>query len=215
MAQIQQQRDIRLRELQIEFEAKKLAIEEDAARAREDAEIRYKQELEDNDRRFKRRLDQLKATLSEERQVLLEHVIEMLNIAAFAVEEFNKIWAQLITGFQLPGLQLPDTLPLPPPGTEPAELINPGGGFAEGGTVIARKPTLALFGERGAEAATFTPLGRVGRNEGRLFGDSSLGSARGESSMSLRVLLDPGLRAEIINQALVDMADVIIEEIRR
>ena len=34
--------------------------------------------------------------------------------------------------------------------------------FQHGGTMIARKPTLALFGEAGPEVAQFTPLGQAG-----------------------------------------------------
>ena len=54
----------------------------------------------------------------------------------------------------------------PQPGQlTPAEIH--GAQHAEGGTVIANKPTTVTFGEAGLEAATFTPLSRAGVNTGR------------------------------------------------
>ncbi len=41
------------------------------------------------------------------------------------------------------------------------------GGFAHGGSVIARKPTLALFGENTPEQATFTPLNQMQNGGGQ------------------------------------------------
>jgi len=47
-------------------------------------------------------------------------------------------------------------------GREPAFA----GAFAEGGTVVANRPTYALFGEAGPERATFTPMGRGASSSG-------------------------------------------------
>lgn len=88
-----------------------------------------------------------------------------------------------------------------------------GGGFAEGGTLIARKPTLAMFGERGDEAVQFTPLNRQGRNINQLFGDRS-GVTGGGGSLALRIGMSPGLIAEIVDTTLDNVATTI-EHIRR
>lgn len=53
-------------------------------------------------------------------------------------------------------------------GTPGDRNVGMGGPFAmaEGGTIIARKPTVALFGEAGPEVAQFIPLGQMGNGGG-------------------------------------------------
>jgi hypothetical protein len=55
-------------------------------------------------------------------------------------------------------------------GREPAFA----GAFAEGGTVVANRPTFALFGEAGPERATFTPMGRGASSSGGGGGDQTI-----------------------------------------
>lgn len=81
------------------------------------------------------------------------------------------------------------------------------GGYAEGGSVIAMRPTRAIFGERGPELATFTPLGRDGRDVNKLFGDLP-SSAGGGGRMLIEMLLSPDLEARVIENSLSRTADV-------
>lgn len=100
------------------------------------------------------------------------------------------------------------------PGSNPNAPIwipNPDYQFAEGGTLIANKSTLAMFGERGAEAATFTPLNRTGRNVGQVFGDVGGG---GNSSLALSIQLSDGLIAEIVDTSLDNVAVAFERESR-
>jgi len=78
---------------------------------------------------------------------------------------------------------------------------NPTGGigrYAEGGTVFANKPTLALFGEHGNEYATFTPANKISNN-------------MPGGKLGIELLLSPDLQARIVNDALGQFADVIVE----
>lgn len=78
----------------------------------------------------------------------------------------------------------------------------------EGGTFFARKPTLAIFGDKGPEMATFTPVGRTGANVGRVFGGSVGGR---KQQIELFIGLQEGLFAEVVNTTLGEVADVIVK----
>jgi len=82
--------------------------------------------------------------------------------------------------------------------------------FAEGGVMIATRPTTVKMGDNGIEMARFTPLQRRGNNEGRVFGDA-FGTT---DKIEMLVALTPGLQAEIIDSTLEVVSDVIIEERR-
>ena len=86
-------------------------------------------------------------------------------------------------------------------------------GFAEGGSLIAKRPTAAIFGESGAEMATFTPLGKKGTDINKVFGDTS-GIGGNGASLDLRIAISEGLIAEIVNSSLEGMA-AHIEHTRR
>jgi hypothetical protein len=67
---------------------------------------------------------------------------------------------------------------------------------AEGGTVYATRPTVALFGERGPEYATFTPVSKMGSGGGKVV---------------VAVALSPDLEGRIINNALDEFANIAVE----
>jgi len=82
------------------------------------------------------------------------------------------------------------------------------GGFAEGGSIIADKPTAAIFGERGRELVTFTPLDKTGRDVNKLFGDTSgIGTSGGR--MLIEMLLSPDLEARVIENSLSRTAEIV------
>jgi len=95
-----------------------------------------------------------------------------------------------------------------PPPTPPPLYQYGGGNYAGGGTVIADKPTVALFGERGLEMATFTPLNRIGSNVNDVFANLSGGGGLG-GKISIEMLLSPDLEARVIRNSLSKTAEVI------
>lgn len=77
------------------------------------------------------------------------------------------------------------------------------GGFAEGGTLLATRPTTVTFGET-PEIATFTPITRMGQNLNDLVVSGGQGKGSGKANVVLT--LSPDLRAEIVENSLETMA---------
>lgn len=81
--------------------------------------------------------------------------------------------------------------------------------FAEGGVMVANKPTLAMFGEAGPEMATFTPLNNI---NSALNTSTSIGAlGEGEQNLTIRILLEQGLKAEIMDNTLQAAAQIMEE----
>lgn len=83
-----------------------------------------------------------------------------------------------------------------------------GRGMAEGGTLIATRPTTVTFGEAGAEMASFTPLGRLGKNVGTVFSDGG-GGLMGQ--ITLAVDLSPDLEARMTKNTMNNVADIVLK----
>lgn len=88
-------------------------------------------------------------------------------------------------------------------------------GFAQGGSVIANKPTMALFGEAGLEMATFTPLRGSGVRGQNSLNDITRGQR--ESRIILEVDLSRDLLVKTKDELANELADVIfqVNELRR
>ena len=99
--------------------------------------------------------------------------------------------------------------------TTPSPSYTPTRGYAEGGTLIAKRPTLALFGER-PEVVTFAPLTKVGANIGNVYGSAPPAPlANGMAGrMRIDVYLSPDLEARVVEKSLDSLADVVIEQVR-
>lgn len=80
-------------------------------------------------------------------------------------------------------------------------------GFADGGMVVASKPTAAMFGEKGPEAAMFLPLNRLSEAFGGMRGLG--GGSAPSGQVGVRVTLSPELRAEIVEDSLNQVAAVL------
>ncbi len=91
--------------------------------------------------------------------------------------------------------------------------LGPPPGQAEGGTIIANKPTTVTFGEAGIEAATFTPLNRPGVNRDRVTGSLPAGmrGRMGGEKHVVGISLTPGLEGKIINQTMDEMSEVLVQ----
>lgn len=84
-------------------------------------------------------------------------------------------------------------------------------GFAQGGAVVANKPTTVTFGEV-PEVAIFSPLSEIDQLPSLLGG--LVGSPGGNSQVLVRVGLDQGLVAEIVDQSSEAVAEVVFERNR-
>jgi hypothetical protein len=79
--------------------------------------------------------------------------------------------------------------------------------FKEGGTLLATRPTRAMFGEGGPELVSFTPLNRIGKNINKVFGGNSGGGVSGQ--IRIMVDLSPDLEGRIVENSMNSVADVI------
>jgi len=86
------------------------------------------------------------------------------------------------------------------------------GGMAEGGNMLATRPTKVTVGERGPEMLSVTPLDKIGNNIGKLFGDKSALDNGGSIKIALE--LSPDLEARIIDSSLEGFA-VNLEQLVR
>lgn len=94
-------------------------------------------------------------------------------------------------------------------GTKPAYAM------AEGGSIIADRPTPVIFGESGLEMATFTPIGRTGRDVNKIFSNSGGTGAMASGGMvSIELLLSPDLENRIVKNTLNQTAEVIMRTTR-
>lgn len=75
--------------------------------------------------------------------------------------------------------------------------------FAEGGSMIADRPTTVTFGEAGLELAQFTPIGKGGRDVNKLFSNLSGDGGGGTGGeLGIEVALSPDLEARITHNTL-------------
>lgn len=89
-----------------------------------------------------------------------------------------------------------------PGGTNPSYA----GAFAEGGAIVANRPTVAMFGEAGKELATFTPLNK-GAPKNPFGSLEGAGGANGK--VMIEMLLSPDLEARITENTLNKTADIV------
>lgn len=208
------------------------------AREEADLALWYQRELEEIDRQTRQKIERLLAGYIEEgkiheeqqeaiHQILVKYFGEnkklVDDLIAYTAQAFSGMSALAQNAFVQAGSLLNQmgqqvgsiaTNPFTSqfndiPSYEEMVQNQIGGGkkYAEGGSVIATRPTTAVFGERGAELATFTPLTRQGRDVGKLFGAGDM--SKGEGRIALDILLSPDLVANIVEESMDGVADVI------
>ena len=222
----------RLEDAQIEYQQKLADLAASKAReleelnvwkAREQADLAlwYQRELEEIDRNTQQKIEKLLAGYIEEQkihsenqeaihQILLKYfgknkglVDALVSYTAQAFAQMGAL-AQQAINFSANPMQVGYS-PLAQNAITQHNLGEKN--YAEGGSVIATRATRAVFGERGPELATFTPLDRNGRDVNKLFGGESGGG--GEGRISLDILLSPDLEARIVENSMDGVANVI------
>lgn len=210
----------RMQEEQIRFEERKAELDR-----------RREEDLQDLDRQIQNRLElQIKGWV-EEGKITRDNVNAIYNTLAATFGPGGRVeglYIYTVSLLQLIGEATAQAAGMAAQaygmfeggsGATPGEQNAAGGGFQQGGTVFADRPTVAVFGEAGPEFATFTPVGRRGADVGRVFGNvpSGVGGPGLMGAIELAVLLSPDLEARIVNNTLDRTADVIfsLERSRR
>lgn len=227
MAAIERQRAERLRQLDIDEQMRLLHLAQDHALEMRQAEERHQQELEQLRRQTENRLELVALGLTQEYDItrsgldrIMQLLLERFGPGGF-VEGIYDFMFQRLSGVGQAYLQSIANLASQGQAifSSMALALSLGGGVqqknipltkqAQGGTVIASRPTLALFGEAGLEAATFTPIGRVGTGVGRTMGGMPAGTGGGEGKLTVEVMLDPNLQTKIVDESMGRVANVI------
>lgn len=233
LAAIELDRRRRIENENIEYKRKLEDLATSKAREQEELQLWYKREQEDIQRNIEEKLQKLLAGYIAEGKI---HESEQAKIYAILQKYFGKDMALvdslaqfMATRFaQIQGLAgmtpaaagslnaqlgLPDKanpfaggFVSPDLGNPPIQTTGFAGGFASGGSFIANRPTLAMFGEKGAEKVSAVPLNHSKSNGGS-FGDISGGGINGQ--IFVAVDLSPDLEGRIVTRSLDGVADVI------
>jgi len=218
-AQLQRDLQIRLKELEIQRKRERAAARRDYLRDLEELNIReerrreaiqltFDRRIRDLDAHLQRRLELIGTRLGQELKLNVEAAMDIVNIWLDTYKQISTIAAALlglenairpafagISGQNLftgSGPALSTT-----PFDRTARELEFAGRYQEGGSVVANRPSFAIFGERGPERATFTPTGGGG-GEGRI-------------GLDISVKADDGFLVEVSEQVMNDVADVLID----
>jgi hypothetical protein len=240
LRQIERQKQERLRQLAVEHQRRLDSIARQAQRERDQAKIDWeRQQAEEKERAFEaqqKRSDRLNEQLEKIRESSQEKITEIIKglqeefdlsqqqldaIALLyeqtygpdgrvdrAIEYTIARLAQLAAMMAMLKVQRMQQMTFIPPGFTPPGFA---GEQAEGGTIIAKKPTVAIFGEAGPEMATFTPLNKLADTSP--FGGQAPVGARDSmlGRLRLEMLLSPDLEARITDNTLNEVADTIFK----
>lgn len=205
----ERERRARLQEAQQEYQDKLAQLQAEEQAEREKAELDYQRKIEDLEREMQNRLEIVGANLIAEYDLTQEGLQAILELYKRYYQEIAGIYQAM--NAMLAGQQNVNQ----PTGSGGSTKGNKSSGgssnklMAEGGTIIADKPTQVTFGEAGLEQATFTPLGRTGRDVNKVFSNLGGEGMGGRDIMELLVTLSPDLRAQIVQEATGNVAGVI------
>jgi hypothetical protein len=219
LADIERERLLKLEAARRELAEKQAEIALWAERERQDAAIALQRKLADARRWHQLELQEYQQYLRRKLEELARSIVREYQLTAAGAQAIY----QLLNGYfgaggAVAGLMnglsasLNGVLSSSSSGGSVGTNTNPGfagsgmyGTYAEGGTYVATRPTKAIFGERGPEMATFTPINRTGQDVNKLFGDISPGG-NGGNSIDLRVSLSRDLIAEVVDATLDTVA---------
>lgn len=216
---IRQQRDRRLREQAIEFQARILQMRENEALERELLRRRHERALADQREANQRRLDDWNQSWKSQIDITKEAsnvVVQQMRRTGDAIAGFAKSMSRSITKFASDIVRALDTIiksaqrTISKQGITSSALKSSSKGFAEGGTMIADRPTTVTFGEGGLEAANFIPLSRPGNDVGKVFSNLSSGGRGMDGKLSVELLLSPDLEARIMENSLGQFSDILV-----
>jgi len=231
LADLKRQNEIKVQQRQVEYQQKLAEIALEYQREQADALLAHQRDMADNDKWLTDERESIKKNQQDEikdAQDALQQKLKDLG-EAYATEygmneklinSLEILWNEYYTNTETNiaslysfAQDLQDYINgvnLPPIGGNGSGSGGGGGGtihyvpFAQGGTFIAKKPMLAMFGEGGVpEKVTVTPANKSGYNSGQ------------GGNLQIELLLSPDLQARIINNTLKEVADIFVQVQRR
>lgn len=179
-------------------------------RRREQERIEFDRRMEQLNEFHRRRLETIGQALAKEVGANIEAARAVLRV-------WVQTWSSLITlqntfmrGFNMQAFGQPKVSPFGAGQTQsrfssdavmPSDIKFLRGGFQHGGSVVASKPTAALFGEGGPELGSFIPLNKLGQ----------MGAGMGgRIGLDITIRAEDGFVADVSEQVMSDVADVVI-----
>ena len=216
---IRQQRDRNLREQAIEFQARILQMRENEALERELLRRQRERALADQRKANQQRLEDWNQSWKSQIDITKKAsnvVVQQMKRTGDAIAGFAKSMSKSIVKFASDAIRALDTIvkstqkTISKFGGESASLKSSSKGFAEGGTMIADRPTTVTFGEGGLEIAKFIPLSRSGNDVGKVFSNLSSSGRGMDGKLSVELLLSPDLEARIMENSLGQFSDILV-----
>jgi len=190
-----------------------------AALAVEERKIKHEEEMAELDRQLKDKLNALAAEFAEEYELTAEWLTALSKLVMSQYGAGSAL-ANLISQFLLAyELALRVASVSYSYGRKPGSKVGGVQEYAEGGILLATKPTVAVFGEAGPELVHFTPLADISATpnlnrsitEAGIPQDATITHEGGMSiqeQLGLEIWLQDGLEGRIIDQTLGEAARI-------
>jgi hypothetical protein len=187
------------------------AAKEDFQRDLEDLAIQHQRRREEEMRDYERRLEDLAIFHNRKLTDIGRALAREVGVNAQAAQAIVSVWANAAQQLLLLRTFMQGFASEFSAGGVTADAsrvgsVRGGGGagffaFQEGGQMIARKPTLAMFGEGGPELGSFVPLNRMNQ--------MGAGMPGGRIGIDVTVSAEDGFRADVSESVMNDVADVL------
>jgi hypothetical protein len=219
-----EEHQLRTKQLLRQQEMERASAARDHVRKLQEEQVRFEQRMEDLNRNREQELEDLQRAIENRLEQILQGWIQEGKVTQDNADAIYDIIAGTFgPGGRVEGVYLYFLSLLQNMATATSQItaslsglpgvFNPGptvtaGPFQSGGSLVATRPTTAVFGER-PELVTFTPLtgpNVAPRHVGSL--PAGLGGGTGQGRLGLEILLSPGLEMRIIDQAMEEMANV-------
>lgn len=217
-ADAENERKMKLAEAQRDYQDKlaKLKADEDAERRA--AELAYQRKMQDLQREMHNRLSLVAAGLVQEFNLTKKGLDAIYSLYKTYYGAIAQVYAAMNTMLAGQSRLLSSGMSVTGGGVitnttgNRLPIIGTAGQqrFAEGGMMVADRPTTVTFGEAGLEMAQFTPIGKTGRDVNKLFSNLSGDGQSGNSgSVEIGVTLSPDLEARVIQKSSDHVANVL------
>lgn len=217
-------RDQRLADAKLEYEQKLSDQRTAKQRELDDLAVWYKRELNDLQASIRRKLEALIAGWVAEKKITEANAAQAYGILSkyfgpggMTDQLYQYLASKLAVPLPMPSFGAAGgggTGPLPYwqllQNQQNATSTGTKGGrqMAEGGTLVATRPTSVTFGEAGPEMAQFTPLSRIGQDVGKVFSSGNGGGGVG-GTIVVQLDLSPDVEARVVETSMNGVADVV------
>lgn len=227
MRQLAEQHAERLRLLAQAYEQEIAMIHLQEQQKMEDAALAYARDQADAKKAAADRIEQMALDFARQYNLTQEQAAALVKMlqgyfgtSGPVAQLYNNLYSYImrLVGLANAALTALGGFATQQPGTIPgAGSPTPPSTHAKGGSLLAVRPTRAIFGEAGAEMVTFTPISQISQhqqNVAKAFSDININANQQQGAagnLELVVTLDPNLKAEIVNESMYNVSTIVRE----